>query len=49
MKVKELLNDLMAEKEVSEEKDNDGGGVLSYEGKREFPSFKAPFLFIIIQ
>lgn len=32
MKVKDLLNDLMAEKEVSEEKDNDGGVILSYDG-----------------
>ena len=32
MKVKDLLTDLMAEKEVSVEKDGDGNVVVSYEG-----------------
>ena len=34
MKVKELLNDLMAEKEVNEEKEEDTALIPSYEGKR---------------
>ena len=33
MKVKELLNDLMAEKEVSEEKEDALVPIPSYEGK----------------
>ena len=52
MKVTELINDIMAEKEVSEEKDS----LISYEGSYQFlisssvfKSFKDLFIFDLIQ
>ena len=39
MKVKEILKDLMAEKEVSEEKEEDAALIPSYEGNNQQRNF----------